>query len=90
VSEPGHEDEEIQLANRASDLLSTFFHEDQQAMVVKWAMQVELIDSNGKSSLWTLSMPGMAMWERMGFMRYALAYQDGLLAESIRRGDDDD
>lgn len=86
----GHESDEVRLANRVHDLLSSFFHEDQQAMVVKWTLQVELIDQDGKSQLWTLSMPGMAMWERMGFMRYALAYQDALLAEIVRQGDDGD
>lgn len=45
-------------------------------MVLKWTLQVEVIDKDGTSALWTLSMPGMAMWERQAFTRHALKYYD--------------
>ena len=70
----GREDD---VANGLTHVIAAFFKDSpDQAMVLKWTLQVEVIDRDGTSALWTLSMPGMAPWERQAFTRHALKYYD--------------
>jgi len=87
---PPDNDDLEPTAHRVNDILAQFFRDDQGAMLTKWTLQAEVIDPDGTGAMWTLSLPGMAAWERLGFYRYAAVHQEALVAESIRRGDGSD
>jgi hypothetical protein len=72
--ENNHDD---RIAAELADVLADYFRRSpDQAMVIKWTMQVEVIDNDGTAALWTLGMPNMALWERQAFTRHALRYYD--------------
>jgi len=84
----GHEDSENdRVAEGLHNTLATFFRESpDRAMLLKWTLQAEVIDHDGTSALWTLSMPGMAIWERQAFTRHALKYYDWVQQRANEEG----
>jgi hypothetical protein len=90
VSEPGRSEDDLDsIAHLLHDTLSNFFRDNAEGMVIKWTLQAEVIDNDGTSAMWTLATPGMAVWEKMMLPRYHEKYQELLLAEAIRRENDD-
>lgn len=53
-----------------NDTIHEFFRKNENAMVVKWMTQVEIIDSDGEPSMWTLESPGMSVWDMLGILEY--------------------
>lgn len=85
---PGHIDESESIADKLHGVLSEFFRADENAMLIKWTLQAEVIDHDGTSAMWTLCSPGMAIWERQSFTRYALKYYDWLQIKANEGGND--
>jgi hypothetical protein len=82
------DDEDNRIADDIHNELANYFQRSpDRAMVLKWTLQIEVIDASGENALWTLSMPKMAMWERQAFTRHALKYYDWVQQKANEEGE---
>lgn len=45
------------------------------AMVVKWVALIEVMESDGQRSLWTLTSEGVMAWDTVGLLQHGLHLQ---------------
>ena len=75
------------LRDRLEGALNDAVHSSEDEMVVKWACQIETVDSEGKRGLWTLASKGATPWDKLGLLSFGLERQRAdMTAERINDG----
>ena len=82
------DNEDLRAAHDLNNVLADYFrHSPDKSMIVKWTLQAEVIDHDGQQAMWTIAMPGMAIWEKQSFTRYALRYYDWVQHKANEEGE---
>ncbi|MGE3487433.1 MAG: hypothetical protein AB7L09_22155 [Nitrospira sp.] len=71
MSDPTHDPAE--LGRKLENLLADFFRENEGALLKTFLIISEVIDPDGKESLWLLGTPGLPPWTTLGYLEYMKA-----------------
>lgn len=81
-------DEEVasDMDTLVTDALSDMFQHKKGALLNRFVLVAEVIDSSGSESLWLANSPGMAPWTMMGYLDYGKL----IASSAVTKANDDD
>lgn len=60
-----------EMSGKINDALNEVVREHEDGVVIKWSLALETIGPDGRSGVWFLNSPGIAVWDIFGLLRYA-------------------
>jgi hypothetical protein len=73
-------------SDKLHDALSAIVRTEDTVMISKWVCLMEVIGEDGKQQLWSLTSPGMSVWDHVGLVEY----HNRALQPPLRNEEDDD
>lgn len=57
-------------SDRLHEAIATVCRDEAPVMVTKWVCLVEVLGDDGQPQMWSLTSPGLAMWDRLGIVEF--------------------